>query len=166
MIHPGSCKSCSSRIPVFVRKVLLIFWIIYQIAHLYNWPNWPNEPFDLCQYLPWMTQLLTLGDFFSSYCGHVDSDLRQNVFLFGSYWQCPHTRLQIKILNPSCLITCLLDDCAGGSQGVQLLDGSNQGKIWAIRLRRVWDSWHPSIQSWSLWIGKSTCSCEPTLPED
>ena len=29
----------------------------------------------------------------------------------------------------------------------------------------VWDSWHPSIQSWSLWIGKSTSLCEPTLPE-
>ena len=54
---------------------------------------------------------------------------------------------------------------AGGSQGVQLLDGSNQDQVWAIRLRRVWDSWHPSIQSWSLWIGKSTCSYEPTLPE-
>ena len=23
----------------------------------------------------------------------------------------------------------------------------------------------PSIQSWSLWIGKSTCSCEPTMQE-
>ena len=26
-------------------------------------------------------------------------------------------------------------------------------------------SWHPSIQSQNLWIGKSTFLCEPTLPE-
>ena len=36
---------------------------------------------------------------------------------------------------------------------------------WAKYEQLVWVSWHPSIQSWSLWIGKSTCSCEPTLPE-
>ena len=38
-------------------------------------------------------------------------------------------------------------------------------QVWAIKVRQVWVSWHPSIQSWSLWIGKSTYSCEPTLPE-
>ena len=59
--------------------------------------------------------------------------------------------------------TSLFDDCAGGSQGVQLLDWSNTGQVRAIRLMQVWDSWHPSIQSWSLWIGKSTCLCEPTF---
>ena len=48
--------------------------------------------------------------------------------------------------------TSLLDDCAGGTQGVHLLDGSNQGQIWAVRLRRVWVTWHPSIWCWSLWI--------------
>ena len=31
--YPGSCKSCFSRKPVFGGKVLLIFPIIYQIAH-------------------------------------------------------------------------------------------------------------------------------------
>ena len=31
--------------------------------------------------------------------------------------------------------TSLLDDCAGGTQGVQLLDGQNQGQVRAIRLR-------------------------------
>ena len=59
--YPGSCKSCFSRILVFGGKVLLIFPIIYQIAHLYTWPTWPDELFDLCWNLPWMTQLLTLG---------------------------------------------------------------------------------------------------------
>ena len=46
-----------------------------------------------------------------------------------------------------------------------LFDGSYQGQVWAIRLRWVWDSWYPSISCWSLWIGKSTCSCESTVPE-
>ena len=29
----------------------------------------------------------------------------------------------------------LLDDCAGDSQGVQLLDGSNQGQVRAVTVR-------------------------------
>ena len=41
-IYPGSCKSCFSRIPVFGGNFLLIFPIIYQIAHLHNWPTWPD----------------------------------------------------------------------------------------------------------------------------
>ena len=40
--YPGSCKNCFSRIPVFGRNFLLIFPIIYQIAHLHNWPTWPH----------------------------------------------------------------------------------------------------------------------------
>ena len=41
-----------------------------------------------------------------------------------------------------------------------------EAQIWAnYEQLEFWGSWHPSIQSWSLWIGKSTCSCEPTLPE-
>ena len=40
-----------------------------------------------------------------------------------------------------------------------------RAKYEQIRLRQVWDSWHCSIQSWSLWIGKSTYLCESTLPE-
>ena len=39
--YPGSCKSCFSRIPVFGGKISLIFPIIYQIAHLHNWPIRP-----------------------------------------------------------------------------------------------------------------------------
>ena len=41
LTYPGSCKSCFSRKPVFGEKVLLIFPIIYQIAHLHNWPTCP-----------------------------------------------------------------------------------------------------------------------------
>ena len=36
--YPGSCKTCFFLTPVFGRKVFLIFQIIYQIAHLHNWP--------------------------------------------------------------------------------------------------------------------------------
>ena len=39
--YPGSCKTCFSRKPVFGGNFLLIFPIIYQIAHLHNWPIWP-----------------------------------------------------------------------------------------------------------------------------
>ena len=41
--------------------------------------------------------------------------------------------------------TSLLVDCAGGTQGVQLLDRSNKGQVQAVRFRRVWVTWHPSI---------------------
>ena len=41
--------------------------------------------------------------------------------------------------------TGLLDDCAWGTPGVQLLNWSDPGQVWAIRFRRVWVSWHPSI---------------------
>ena len=37
--YPGSCKTCFSHIPVFGGKIALIFPIIYQIAHLHNWPT-------------------------------------------------------------------------------------------------------------------------------
>ena len=52
--YPGSCKTCFSRILGFGGNFLLIFSIIYQIAHLHNWPTWPHELFDLCRHLPWM----------------------------------------------------------------------------------------------------------------
>ena len=52
--YPGSCKTCFSRILVFGGNFLLIFPVIYQIAHLHNWPTWPDYPFDLCWHQPWM----------------------------------------------------------------------------------------------------------------
>ena len=58
--YPGSCKSCFSRILVFGGNFLLIFPIIYQIAHFHNWPTWPDYPFDLCWQVPWMTCLAVL----------------------------------------------------------------------------------------------------------
>ena len=81
---------------VFGRKVFLIFPIIYQTVDLklicINWPIWPNLLFDLCWYLPWMTQLLTLGASFPfSWVSWLLNFLRQDVFLFGSHRQCWHT---------------------------------------------------------------------------
>ena len=108
-----------------------------------------------------MTQLLTLGASFP-----VSWSVGQLVLKFHwvkTYRQCWHTNyIEITISHAQ---TNLLFNCAGGSQGVKLLDWSNKGQVWTIRLRQVWGSWHPSIQCWSLWIGKSTCSCKPTLPE-
>ena len=112
-----------------------------------------------------MTYLLTLGASFPFSrvswllnfieTRHVSFWLVSTVLTYKLHWN--YSISQAK--------SSLFDDCAGGSQGVQLLDWSNMSQVRAIRLRQVWVSWHPSIQSWSLWIGKSTCSCEPTLPE-
>ena len=41
LTYPGSCKTCFSHKPVFGGKISLIFLIIYQIAHLHNWPTYP-----------------------------------------------------------------------------------------------------------------------------
>ena len=41
LTYPGSCKTCFSRKQVFGGKISLIFPIIYQIAHLHNWPTCP-----------------------------------------------------------------------------------------------------------------------------
>ena len=46
--YPGSCKTCFSHKPVFGRKISLIFTIIYQIAHLHNWPTCPLIFADSC----------------------------------------------------------------------------------------------------------------------
>ena len=48
LTYPGSCKSCFSRKPVFGGKISLIFPIIYQIAHLHNWPSFPLIFADRC----------------------------------------------------------------------------------------------------------------------
>ena len=154
--YPGSCKTCFSHIPVFGGKISLIFPIIYQIAHLHNWPTWPDQLFDLCWQLSWMTFLASLGGYFE---------------IISHSWLLNFIKTRCASFDPfditfkliSHAKTSLLVNCAGGTQGVQLLDWSNKGQIQAIRLRRVWVTWHPSIWCWSLWIGKSTCSCEPTL---
>ena len=66
LTYPGSCKTCFSRIPVFGGNFLLIFPIIYQIAHLHNWPTWPDYPL-------WSLLTSTLdGDFQHACINSVD----------------------------------------------------------------------------------------------
>ena len=48
------------------------------------------------------------------------------------YWQCQHSKL-FYYFQIGHAQTSLLVNCAGNSQGVQLLDQSNMGQIWAIR---------------------------------
>ena len=167
---PGSCKSCFSHIPVFGRKISLIFPIIYQIAHLHNWPTWPSYPFDLCWQLSWMTCLagsegilrlfpqLALKFHWDKTCLYFEllfTLLRQNMLVFWASFYPFDIQITLKLFDQSIshAKTNLLDDCAGGSQGVQLLDWSNMGQVQAIRLRWVWVTWHPSIWCWSLWVG-------------
>ena len=65
LTYPGSSKTSSVyHIPVFGGKIFLIFPIIYLAVDLklfciIGLSDLINS--DLCQYLPWMTQLLTLG---------------------------------------------------------------------------------------------------------
>ena len=78
--------------------------------------------------------------------------------ILSSFWPFWHCIIPIDHAQ-----TGLLVNCVGGTQAVQLLGWSNMGQIWAIRFWQVWGNWHPSIWWWSLWIGLSTCSHEPTL---
>ena len=108
-----------------------------------------------------MSQLLTLGGFFSISMGQLALKFHWVKMCF---FNTSNITNHIEITT-SHVQTSLLVNCAGGSQGVQLLDRSNKGQVWAIRLRWVWGSCYPSIQCWRLWIGKSTYSCEPIFPE-
>ena len=72
--YPGSCKSCFSRIPVFGGNFLLIFSIIYQTAHLHNWPTWPHQLLDLCRHLPW------IGNFLDTCIDSVDMPQISSLF--------------------------------------------------------------------------------------
>ena len=136
--YPGSCKSCFSRIPVFGRKISLIFPIIYQIAHLHNWPTWPDELFDLCWQLSWMTCLDILDGIFEI----ISHSWLLNFIETGCASFDP---FNITFKSISHAKTSLFVNCAGGTQGVQLLDWSNKGQVRAIRLRQVWVTWYPTI---------------------
>ena len=150
--YPGSCKTCFSRKPVFGGKISLIFPVIYQIAHLHNWPSFPLIFADN-----------TMDDLFSSLGGYFEIISHSWLLNFIETRRASYDPFDITLKSISHAKTSFLVNCAGGTQGVQLLDWSNKGQIWAIRLRRVWVTWHPSIWCWSLWIGKSTCSCEQTV---
>ena len=70
LTYPGSCKTCFSRKPVFGGKISLIFLIIYQIAHLHNWPICPLIFADSCpgcQNYPVLTGLAGKKEQFSQF---------------------------------------------------------------------------------------------------
>ena len=115
-------------------------------AHLHKWPIWP---------LILLTAVLDgrfthFGGFFSIFTGHLALKF---------YWDktCFFRHLQHYKLHWNYLIshakTSFIVNCAGGTQGTQLLDWSNKGQVQAIRLRWVQVTWHPSLWCWSLWIG-------------
>ena len=140
--YPGSCKTCFSHKPVFGRKISLIFPIIYQIAHLHNLPSFPLIFADN-----------TLDDLFSSLGGYFEIISHSWLLNFIETRHASFDPFYITLKSISHAKTSFLVNCAGGTQGVQLLDWSNKGQIRAIRLRQVWVTWHPSIWCWSLWIG-------------
>ena len=144
--YPGSCKTCFFRIPVFGGKVFLIFPIIYLTVDLKliciiglsdlinslifanSCPGWHN-------YSAWgFFSQLALKFHWVKMCFGI----------FGIFDIFNITNCTLKLLICHAQ-TSLFVNCAGGSQGVQLLDGLNKDQVWAIRLRWVWGSWHPSI---------------------
>ena len=144
--YPGSCKTCFSRKPVFGGKISLIFPIIYQIAHLHKWPIWPLI-------LPTAVldgRFTHFGGFFCIFTGQLALKFYWDKTCF--FWHLWHYKLHWNYLI-SHAKTSFIVNCAGGTQGVQLLDWSNKGQVWAIRLRWVRVTWHPSLWCWSLWIG-------------
>ena len=114
-------------IPVFGGKVFLIIPISYQIAHLHNWPTWPRLTL-------WSLPTSTLDDTITHYLAVLEGILRLfPQFALKFHWLktcfgCINSvdiEITIKLSYLLCIChaqTSLLDDCAGGTQGVQLLD--------------------------------------------
>ena len=149
--YPGSCKTCFSRIPVFGGNFLLIFPIIYQIAHLHNWPTmtWSSTLFTLCRHLPWMgfpacmyRQCQHTPDFQSIWpVRYLNFTPMSKCNMFWLYQLNQHWNYLQGILSRSFTKVSLLADCAWGTQGLyNSLDWSDSGQVWAIRFRRVWVS--------------------------
>ena len=148
LTYPGSCKTCFFCIPVFGRKVFLIFPIIYLTVNpkpicIIGLSDIINSFIFANIYPGW--HKLTLGASFPfSRISWLLNFIETRHVSFGLYRQCWHYKLHWNFLI-SHAKTSLFVNCAGGSQAVQLLDWSNKGQVWAIRLRRVWGSLYPSI---------------------
>ena len=144
LTYPGSCKTCFSGKPVFGGKISLIFPIIYQIVDQ-NIALWS---------LPtgaWMPELSSFNWFggkneqFSQFAHRFDWDKTCLYFEFLSTLSTYKLHWNYSISWSDHAYTSLLDDCAWGTHGVQLPNWSDPGQVRAIRFRRVWVSWHPSI---------------------
>ena len=116
--NPGSCKTCFFHIPGFWQESFL---------HISNhWPTkWPTTHLHISLFD--QVNPLIFADIYPGWHNYSFWG-----FLFQFHSIC-HAQ------------TSLFVDYAGGSQGVQLLDGSNKGQVWAIRLRQVRGSWQASI---------------------
>ena len=141
--YPGSCKSCFSRKPVFGGKVLLIFPIIYQIAHLHYWPICSLILADSCP----GCQNIHFG-------GKMSNSLSSLIYFteIRPVWHLRHL-LTLKITIKSCYLYLIwscpqpvyLMTVHEAHQEYNSLIDQIRGQVQAIRFRRVWVSWHPSI---------------------
>ena len=111
------------------------------------------KPVLIGQYALWSLPTAVLDDLFSSLGGYFEIISHSWLLNFIETRRASFDPFDIILKSISHAKTSFLVNCAGGTQGVQLLDWSNKGQIWAIRLRWVWVTWHPSIWCWSLWIG-------------
>ena len=119
-------------------KVFLIFSTIYQIVdqHIALW-SLPT--------IPWIPMYLFLTCLASRFVSSL-LDFTEIRRVLAS-----PTSSTLKLLKIIIYIwsdhaeTSLLDDCAWGTPGVQLLNWSDLGQVRAIRFRTVWVSWYPSI---------------------
>ena len=109
--YPGSCKTCFSCKPVFGGKISLIFPIIYQIAHLHNWPSFPLIFADN-----------TLDDLFSSLGGYFELISHSWLLNFIETRHASFDPFDITLKSIGHVKTSFLVNCAGGTQGVQFLD--------------------------------------------
>ena len=92
-------------------KISLIFPIIYQIAHLHNWQSFPLIFADN-----------TLDDLFSSLGGYFEIISHSWLLNFIETRCASFDPFDITLKLISHAKTSFLVNCAGGTQGVQLLD--------------------------------------------
>ena len=109
-----------------------------------------RKPVLIGQYALWSLPTAVLDDLFSSLGGYFE--------IISHSWLLNFIETRRASFDPFDITLKSISHSK-----TSFLDWSNKGQIWAIRLRRVWVTWHPSIWQWSLWIGWSTCSCEPTV---
>ena len=153
LTYPGSCKKELFCIPVFARKISLIFLIIYQLTCQWVLANLTQLSLWSLLTGPWMTELSSFNQFgtksepFSQFAHRFHRD--QTVFGFfrplRTLIQITHTNLHLFWSDHA--KTSLVDDCAWGTQGVQLLDRSDPGLVRAIRFRRMWKVGTPAFDA-------------------
>ena len=128
--------------------------ILCSMQHVVSTPStYPGSCKTCFSHKPaWSLLTAVLDDLFSSLGGYFEI-ISHSWLLNSIETLCFFRPLHITLKSISHAKTSFLVNCAGGTQGVQLLDWSNKGQIRAIRLRWVSVTWHPSIWCWSLWIG-------------